>query len=74
MTNKQPPNLEHDRDSVEENATHIPEASNKSPLERFKVLTRQIIGVTREQMAEEQARYESTRGSSPRGSRPSRSS
>jgi hypothetical protein len=44
------------------------EGVTSTPMERFKALTRQIIGVTREQMKEQQERYDATKDS-PRGSR-----
>jgi hypothetical protein len=68
MTKKQQP-PENYRDSAEGSVEHIPKAIHKTPLGRFKTLTRQLLGVTREQVQEEQERYDADKITRPRRAR-----
>ncbi len=56
---------EHDRDSAEGSAEHIPKANPQTPMGRFKTLTRQLLGVTRGQIEEEQKRYDAEKITHP---------
>ncbi len=42
------------------------EASETTPMERFRNLARRLVSVTPEEVAKEQAKYESAKTSSPR--------
>jgi hypothetical protein len=60
---------EQDRDNTVAGVEHAPNAPLRSPMEQFETLARQVVGVTREQLNEEQERYDAAKGS-PRGPRP----
>ena len=60
MAQKPPPTPERPRGS-DEASVAAPQAEAATPMGRFKSLTRRLLDVSREQLAEEQRKYEERR-------------